>query len=69
MKLKTVLVSDYMSRKIRYSKESIKIRLTKVLINTLGFVQNLKLNPYALDRFTPSRARCAENCGSALIHR
>ena len=69
MKLKTVLVSDYMSRKIRYSKESIKIRLTKVLINTLGFVQNLKLNPYAPDRFAPSRARCAGNCGSALIHR
>ena len=27
------------------------------------------LNPHAPDRFTPSRARCAENCGSALTHR
>ena len=26
-------------------------------------------NPHAPDRFTPSRARCAENCGSALTHR
>ena len=27
------------------------------------------LNPHALDRFTPSRARYAEKCGSALTHR
>ena len=26
----------------------------------------LRLNPHAPDRFTPSSARCAENCGSAL---
>ena len=26
-------------------------------------------NPYATDRFTPSRAPCAENCGSALTNR
>ena len=26
-------------------------------------------NSHAPDRFTPSRARCAENCGSALTHR
>ena len=69
MKLKTILVSDYMSRKSCNSKESIKIRLTKVLINTLGFVQDFKRNRPAPDRFNPSRARCAENCGSALIHR
>ena len=27
------------------------------------------LNPHTGDRFTPSHARCAENCGSALTHR
>ena len=27
------------------------------------------LNPHAPDLFTPSRARCAENCGSALTNR
>ena len=27
------------------------------------------VNPQAPGRFTPSRARCAKNCGSALIHR
>ena len=27
------------------------------------------VNPQAPDRFTPSRVRCAENCGSALTHR
>ena len=27
------------------------------------------INPHAPDRFTPSRARCAEKCGSALNHR
>ena len=26
------------------------------------------LNPHAPARFTPSRTRCAENCGSALTH-
>ena len=26
-------------------------------------------NPHAPDRFTPSRARCVKNCGSALNHR
>ena len=29
----------------------------------------VNFNPHAPDRFTPSRARCAENCGSALTHR
>ena len=29
----------------------------------------LKLNPHTPDRFTPSHARCAENCGSALTYR
>ena len=27
-----------------------------------------KFNPHAPDRLTPSRARCAEKCGSALTH-
>ena len=27
------------------------------------------LNSHAPDQFTPSRARCAENCGSALTYR
>ena len=27
---------------------------------------HLNFNLHAPDRFTPSRARCAENCGSAL---
>ena len=27
------------------------------------------INPHAPDRFKTSRARCAENCGSALTHR
>ena len=27
-----------------------------------------QLNPHVPDRLTPSRARCAENCGSALSH-
>ena len=26
----------------------------------------INLNPHELDRFTPSHARCAENCGSAV---
>ena len=28
-----------------------------------------RINPHTPDRFTPSHARCAENCGSALTHR
>ena len=28
-----------------------------------------KVNPHTPDLFTPARARCAENCGSALTHR
>ena len=27
------------------------------------------INPHTPDRFTPSHARCAENCGSALTRR
>ena len=30
---------------------------------------NNSINPHTPDRFTPSHARCAENCGSALTHR
>ena len=44
--------------------------------NKLRFeIQNMtsnfefQINPHAPDRFTPLRARCAENCGSALTHR
>ena len=33
--------------------------------STLNFTN---FNPHAPDRFTPSSARCAENCGSALTH-
>ena len=28
-----------------------------------------KINPHTPDRFTPSHAHCAKNCGSALTHR
>ena len=34
--------------------------------NVLKFIN---VNPHTSDRFTPSHARCAENCGSALTHR
>ena len=30
---------------------------------------SVSVDPHAPDRFTPSRARCAEKCGSALTHR
>ena len=37
------------------------------LCHDLKNVRNqLFFNPHALDRFTPSRARCVENWGSAL---
>ena len=40
--------------------------------NSNGWSRNKKfiinINPHVPDRFTPSRARCAENCGSALNH-
>ena len=31
--------------------------------------EELNINPHAPERFTPSRARCAENCRSTVAHR
>ena len=31
-------------------------------------IVSASINPHAPDRFNPSRARCAENCGSALTY-
>ena len=33
------------------------------------YLSHLLLNPHTLEQITPSHARCAENCGSALTHR
>ena len=33
------------------------------------FTRFSSINPHAPDQFTPSRARCAKNCGLALTHR
>ena len=33
------------------------------------FSNSGNLNPHTPDRFTPSRARCAENCGAIYTHR
>ena len=38
------------------------------LHSSLLLAQDL-INPNTPDRFTPSHARCTENCGSALTHR
>ena len=45
--------------------------LIAALANASAGLENFQvnLNPHTLDRFTPSHARCAENCGSALTHR
>ena len=52
-----------------YWKNKIKMNLTfKISTNQISnFGQ--KFNPQMPDRFTPSRARCAENCGSLLTYR
>ena len=31
----------------------------------MNLINSIRVNPHAPGRFTPSRARCAENCGSA----
>ena len=38
-------------------------------INSSSVTLRSPLNPHAPDRLTPSRARFADNCGSALTHR
>ena len=49
----------------RKAKQGVRLWLLK---NRIIFSLTL-LNPQTLDRFTPSHARCAENCISALTHR
>ena len=47
----------------------LKLNKTKKLKSESQNFYRLSLNPHVPDRFTPSRARCAENCGSAVTHR
>ena len=49
--------------------EAIVIEATSEFVWDITNVSFKKLNPHAPDRFTPSSARCAENCGSALTNR
>ena len=46
-----------------------QVDVEKVLDFGRGHKYIFCLNPHAPDRFTPSRARCTEKCGSALTHR
>ena len=49
--------------------EAIVIEATSEFVWDITNVSFKKLNHHAPDRFTPSSAGCAENCGSALPHR
>ena len=53
---------DLVLPKMILQKAIVSFRLADLMLDN-------SLNPLAPDRFTPSRARRAENCGSALTHR
>ena len=56
----------------RFDKQQSSVTIQEGKIRLSGAscaIKDKKINPHALDRFTPSRARCAEKCGSPLTDR
>ena len=46
-----------------------RIFISAIILNTKFDGWSVVINPHAPDRYTLSRARCTEKCGSALTHR
>ena len=55
-------------QQLRKQTDFLLLKLNKFHHNNF-YTWTARVNPHTLDQFTPSHARCAENCGSALTNR